>query len=153
MSNTVKIAVCGSPAIELESIVATAEIIPGNLLLRNAATTVVSHDVAGGSTGTLFAVEDKMTGGASLTGSFVEAVNVPYAVGAKVYMIYARPGDVVWAWLNIGENVAVGEFLVSAGNGNLEAYAGPLTVPSAIVGVALEAVNAVATARIKIEIR
>lgn len=153
MSNTVKISVCGSPAIELESIVATAAIIPGNLLLRNAATTVVSHNVAGGSSATLFAVEDQMTGGASATGSFVEAVDVPYAVGATVYMLYARPGDVIWAWLNIGENVAAGAFLVSAGNGYLEEYAGPLTVPSAIVGVALEAVNAVATSRIKLEIR
>ena len=143
MSNTIKIAVCGRPAIDLESIGAIAEIIPGFLLARISDTTVAPHPIAGGSTGTLFAVEDELTGGSSATGSFVASVDVPYAIGAKVYMIYARSGDVIWAWLDAGVNVSAGDFLVSAGNGNLEEYAGPISTPASVVGVAVEAVSAV----------
>lgn len=153
MSNTVSIAVYGNPAVELESIVATAAVTPGFLMERASATTVQPHSSAQGSAQTLFAVEDKMTGGASTTGSFVATVDVPYAVGDKVYMLYARPGDVIWAWLDTGENVTVGTFLVSAGNGNLEAYAGPIGGPCEVVGAALEAVNAVTASRIQVEIR
>lgn len=153
MSNTIKIAVYGNPAVELEGIISAAATTPGFLMKRHTDGTFKPHDVAITTASPIFAVEDTMTGGASATGSFVAAVDVPYATGDKAYFIYARPGDVMWAWLASGENVTAGVYLVSDGAGLLEAQTAPVAVDGAIVGMSIEAVNATAAnTRIKVEI-
>ncbi len=54
-----------------------------------------------------------------------------------VSYVLAEGGDVVYAWLNVGENVAIGDLLSSNGDGTLEKVSGA-EIPLAI---ALETLN------------
>lgn len=144
MSNTIKIAVYGNPAVELEGTVSAAVTTPGFLMKRHTDGTFKPHDVATGTASSLFAVEAGLTGG---------DVDDTYAIGATAYMSYARPGDVIWAWLASGENVTAGVYLTSDGAGLLQAETAPTAVANGVVGMSIEAVNATAAdTRIKVEI-
>ena len=120
--------------------VANAAITPGDLVELMSTGKVRKHAGAAQNAAPMFAVEDDLQGN-GITDDYAAASTCQYNVMA--------PGDVVYARVNNGQNVAIGDFLESAGNGALNkhvadtwASAGAGTVYGrAIVGIALEAVD------------
>ena len=108
---------------------AAAALSPGNLLELTSANTIQKHSVAGGVAEKNIAKEDALEG---------RTVDTDYAVGDVVSSHLAQSGDVVLALVKAGENVAVGDQLVSAGDGTL------IPVASLATGVTVEQVIAVA---------
>lgn len=134
--------------------VAGGTITPGMLLKRSSATQVIAHNVSGGNAMKLFALENGMIG---------DTITDNYVSGDQVQMAVFRPGDEAYLILKQGQNVAVGDPLESNGDGKLKKHTAntidttasvtETIYESAIVGYALEAVNASsADARIKVEI-
>lgn len=122
----------------IEEYEAASAITPGNLIELSSAGKVQNHATAGGEVLPMFALEDELQG---------NGIEDAYASGDKVQCWVAQRGEIVYARLADGESVAIGDFLVSNGNGCLKKhtafahtgseettlYAQPL------VGVALEA--------------
>lgn len=146
--NTIKIKKY-SDVIEEKTATAVA-ITPGYLVELTSAGTVQAHSTAGGNVFPMFALEDELQGNGIATN---------YAVSAKIQCWVPGRGDEVYALLKDGENVAIGDFLESAGNGQLQKHVsdaeqwdsasafGSITVlPNQIVGVATEALDLSASA-------
>jgi hypothetical protein len=110
-------------------------ITPGMLVERTSGNLVQAHSNAGKNATPMFAVEDDLQG---------KEIGDNYAVSAQVQVNWFRTGDEVYAILNDGENVSIGDELESAGNGKLQAHgtdsAGEEHV-EALVCRALEAVD------------
>lgn len=125
-----------------EEALAGGAISPGHLLQLGSDSKVVVHDNAGGIGETLFAMEDALQG---------NSIDDNYSSGDRVSLVIANRGDVIYAWLAAGDVTAVGDHLVSQGNGTLH-------VPGSddiehVLAVALEAVTSGASAaRIKVRV-
>jgi len=132
----------------IEEYTATAvAITPGMLLEMASATTVQAHSTAEGNALPMFALEDELQG---------KEITDNYAVSSKIQCWIPYRGDIVYAIIEDGTDIAVGDFLESSDTpGFLQkhvadkgSWAGPsaegsITVyPNAIVGQALEAVAA-----------
>lgn len=138
----------GTPPV-LEAKAATSEAIkPGMLLDLTSAGTVRKHTNTGfgasvARAAALFAVEPGWRGG---------DIDTAYADGDTVTYVAAGPGDEIYAHLQDAENVVVGQYLQSAGDGSLEA----VDSDGFAIAQALEAVNtsggATATARIRVRV-
>lgn len=127
-----------------EELVAAAAITPGMLIELTSADTVQAHSNSGQNALIMFACEDEGQG---------KSVDDNYAAADKVKVWIPGRGDQVNAILVDGQNIAIGDFLESNGDGKLKkhvadvesfesAEAGSITVyPNQIVGVALEAVD------------
>lgn len=87
-----------------------AGIYPGMLVKLNSSGNVIKHDVQGGFAEAAFAVEDALQG---------KTVSDVYANGSKVTYILPAKGSVVNALINAGENIAIGDKLISNGDGTL----------------------------------
>jgi len=111
-----------------EEAVAAAGITPGHLIALNSDGKVVVHPTSGGYAETAFALEDALQG---------RTIDKAYVADEVVSYVLAEGGDVVYAWLNVGENVAIGDLLSSNGDGTLEKVSGA-EIPLAI---ALETLN------------
>ena len=123
---------------------AAAAITPGMLIELASASTVQAHGNAGKNALPMFALENELEGG---------TVNDVYATDDKVQCWVPGRGDFVWGILADGENVSVGDFLESNGDGMLKKHVedtesfesadpGEITVYSnQIVGQAIEAVD------------
>lgn len=98
----------GDPRYE-EDIVAAA-FNPGHLLEKDSAGKIQKHSTEGGVAERAFAVEDALQGNTVDTAA-VAGNTHPYVV--------AKPGDVVYAYIQAGQNVAIGNKLISAGDGTL----------------------------------
>lgn len=126
--------------------VASAAITPGHLVEFGGANDLRVHSTAGGNARKAFALENDLVG---------DGIADAYDTGDTVqYGVFER-GAEVYAWLEYTENVAKGAALESSGSGTLQAHTavGSVVPVDAIVGYALEAVNAsAADARIKIEV-
>jgi hypothetical protein len=74
-----------------------------------------------------------------------EEIDDDYAASDVVRFRYLRPGDVAYMLLKDGENVAIGDKLESAGDGDLQKHtadsAGAVEYPEAIVGEARDALD------------
>lgn len=109
---------------------------PGHLLVEDSNGKVKPHISSGQTAAKIFAVEDDLQG---------NSIDTSYAVGALVQYDHAQPGDEVWAFLKDGENVAIGDFLQSGGNGELIVYAAGSALvveyPGSIVAYAKEALD------------
>lgn len=119
----------------IEEITATAvAITPGYLLELTSAGLVQAHATAAGNVLPMFALEDELQG---------NGIDDAYAVSAKVQVWIPGRGDQVYALLNDGETVVIGDFLESAGNGKLQKHtsASADVYLNPIVGVAVEAVD------------
>lgn len=104
---------------------------------------VKPHATADGFASAIFAVELAIREGADINTLYDQD-------GETVELAFCRPGDEVYALLDIGENVAAGALLNSGGNGHLDS-----TVSTYPVARALEAVNnsaGTAAARIRVEV-
>lgn len=114
---------------------AAAAITPGNLIELTSSDTVQNHSTAGGRVGPRYVcVENDIAG---------DDIDDAYAAGEVVQFHSARPGDVLLMRLNDGENVVIGDFLQSAGNGLLRRTDGDSSAfdaeATSIIAVALEA--------------
>lgn len=111
-------------------------ITPGYLLELTSAGLVQAHSTVEGTVLPMFALEDELQG---------EAITDAYDASAKIQVWVAVRGEIVYALVNDGEDIAIGDFLTSAGNGKLQATTGSSATlseyPQSIVGVALDAVD------------
>jgi len=131
--------------------IAAGAITPGMLIERTSADKFQAHSSAGQPAARLFAIEDELQG---------NTISDAYSAADRVQAEVCDPGDMVYALLAAGENVAIGAKLESDGAGALQAYAagsaGEVEYPASLVAIAREAVDnsasgATAT-RIKVEI-
>ena len=132
-------------------------ITPGELVEINSSDQYIRHARVAGHARKMFAVEDDLQG---------NDINDDYVTLNQVQANVMVSGDEVMAWLAILENVAIGDPLVSAGNGQLQAYVATIIAASPpvitthdsnlIVAYALEAidlsVSGTAKSRIEVEI-
>lgn len=107
---------------------------PGNLLQLDADNKVVNHSTAQGRHARMVAVENDIAG---------DDYQHDYAAGEVVQINIFRPGDEALLNLADGENVSIGDYLVSDGAGRVQKAdsnsAGELE--GSLVAVALEAIN------------
>lgn len=123
---------------------AAAAITPGMLLELTAAGTVQAHSVAGGNAARYIALEDELQG---------RDIDTNYAAADQVQVWSGVMGEEAYMILADGEDVSIGDYLESAGNGYLQRHAsdtesfesnepGAITVyPEQIVAQALEAMD------------
>ena len=90
-----------------------AAITPGHLIERTSAGTVRVHATAGGNAAKLFAIENEGIGG---------TIDTAYANSSLIKFVVGEPGMEINALLKDGENVAIGDFLESGGNGRLQKH-------------------------------
>jgi hypothetical protein len=91
---------------------AEAAITPGMLIELTSSGTVQKNSAAGLACAKTFALEDELQG---------KTIADAYAAGAPVQCWSTIPGEEVYAWLANGEDVSVGDKLVSNGAGLLKA--------------------------------
>lgn len=88
-------------------------ITPGALIELNSDGKLQNHATAGGDVLPMFAFEDELQG---------KDIDEDYASDDPIKVWIPQRGDQVYAILEDGENINTGDFLESAGNGNLQAY-------------------------------
>lgn len=135
MANTVKI----KKYLDIiEEIEASGTITPGMLLELDSDGKVRAHSGEGEDVLPMFALEDELQG---------KTINDNYTSGQPVQVWIPVRGEQVLAELADDENVSIGDFLCSDGNGRLKKYeaisstAGLTVYQEVIVGQALEAVD------------
>ena len=92
--------------------IAAGAITPGMLITVGALGTVSVHASAGGVCEKMFALENELEG---------QTIDDAYAALDPVQTAIVNAGSEVLAWLADGEDVAIGEVLVSNGDGKLKA--------------------------------
>ena len=115
--------------------VAVAALSPGHLLELTSANKVQKHSTAGGNHARLIATEDGLRG---------NGVDVAFAANDPVQVATMLPGEIALMVLKNGENVAIGDFLESAGDGTLQKHVIDSTgdyFTNNLVGIAEEAVD------------
>jgi len=132
----------------IEEYVANAAITPGDLIEVMTTGLVRKHATINANALPMFALEDESQG---------KIITQDYASTDIVQCWIPGRGDQVYATLASGQNVTIGTFLCSNGNGHLKAVADQSSLgddePNRIVGIATEAVNASgAAARIIVRI-
>lgn len=119
----------------IEQYDAESAITPGHLIELTSSDTVQPHSTAGGNNMHMFALEDEMQG---------NEIDDAYAADDPVQCWVAVTGSIVNCILADGENVAIGAFLESAGDGTLQEHTVDSTgfyYPNQIVGQAVDAVD------------
>lgn len=112
--------------------VANAAITPGHFVELMSTKKVKVHATAGGAVlPKMVAVEDDLQG---------KTISDAYAAAAPCQVNVLWPGDEVWAILANGENAAIGDKLISAGDGTLKELTSQTTDES-VVAIALEALD------------
>jgi len=106
----------------IEEFVAAGAITPGMLLELDSNGEVAPHSEAGGSAYPLFALEDELQG---------KGIDDNYAADDQVQVWLPGRGDIVNALVS-GVDVAIGDFLMSAGDGSLEKFSKQLTIASLV---------------------
>lgn len=106
----------------IEEFVAAGAITPGMLLELDSNGEVAPHSEAGGSAYPLFALEDELQG---------KGIDDNYAADDQVQVWLPGRGDIVNALVS-GADVAIGDFLMSAGDGSLEKFSKQLTIASLV---------------------
>ena len=131
-----KICLAGTPQHD-EKLAANVAITPGMLVELASASTVRPHNAAGGNARPMWADVQPFTDPVDGT----KSIDVNYGTADTVYLLETKAGDVIYALLAAGENVAAGAFLQSDGAGALEAFAGGTGTPAATVATANEAID------------
>lgn len=125
----------------VEEMKAAAAITPGFLVEESSAGICRKHSSPSGNAIPMFALEDELQG---------KTIDEDYSTDDRVQVWIPGRGDMVYALLAVGQNVTVGTFLVSNGDGYLKANSDPDSFgnddPAKIVGVAVESVNATSAA-------
>jgi len=89
---------------------AASTITPGMLIEKTSAGTVQAHSTEGGYAQRMFAEVDALQG---------NTLTDDYSAADLVAMNVENPGNYIQAFLKAGENVAIGDELISAGDGTL----------------------------------
>jgi len=113
--------------------VANAAITPGHLVELMSTDKVRVHATAGGVAQSAFAVEDELQG---------KLISDDYAADAVCQFNVMRKGDVVNALIANGEDIDIGDKLVSAGDGTLKemnADSSACITEEYVVAIAVEA--------------
>ncbi|MCB1587673.1 MAG: hypothetical protein KDI56_02100 [Xanthomonadales bacterium] len=97
--------------------VTDAAVTPGELLQWSSDDQLKAHATAGGNALPMFALEDPYNGDTSNP-----AIDVDYGTNEQARYVFARPGDVVYAFLADGQSVNKGDALESDGAGALQAH-------------------------------
>lgn len=124
----------------IDEFFAVAALTPGHLLEITSAGKVQKHSVAGGNVTPLIALEDELWG---------KTIDDAFAANDPVQVWTAQRGEVAYMLLKDGENVVIGDYLESAGDGTLQKHvedidsAADVTViyGNQLVGIAMEAVD------------
>jgi hypothetical protein len=124
----------------IEEYDAVAAITPGMLVELTSAGKVQAHSVAEGNVVPMFALENELEG---------DDIDDAYEADDKVQVWIPQRGEEVYAILADGNDVSIGDFLESDGNGYLQLHVADTWVESntgtvysmAIVAQALEAVG------------
>lgn len=124
----------------VEEYVAVAAITPGMLIELTSAGKVQAHSTAGGSALPMFALENDLEG---------EDILDNFAADDRVQCWIPTRGDIVYAIVADGEDIDIGDFLESNGDGMLREYNADVVsseytytdYASQIIGVALEDVD------------
>lgn len=114
---------------------AEAAITPGMLIELTSSGTVQANSSAGLACQKMFALEDELQG---------KTIADAYAADSPVQCWNTVPGEEVFAWLANGEDVAIGDLLVSDGAGALKAMtadSSATVTEETPIAVALEAVD------------
>jgi hypothetical protein len=107
-----------------ELVVAASQTIkPGYLIQLTSAGEATVHATAGGFGLPLLVHEDEYQGDATTTGG----VAVAYTAGTPCFAYYCEPGDLKYVALKASENVAIGDALISAGDGTFKKTTGSPT--------------------------
>lgn len=96
---------------------ANEAITPGELLAFDADDELIPHGTAGGNAQAIFAVEDPYNGDTTAA-----AIDTDYAANEWTRVVYAQPGDVVYAFCPTGQTIAKGDPLESDGVGGLRKH-------------------------------
>ena len=119
--------------VQEENYAAEAGIYPGMLLALDSDDKVEIHDDEGGTLGdqTMFAMEDYLQG---------ETVDDVYTIAEIVMVIIPNVGSVVNALIEDGQDISIGDKLISAGNGKLKVSTDIESGESLgkVVGIAME---------------
>ena len=110
MSNTIKLK---NYSDVFEEYKAHAAITPGHLIELNSDNEVQVHVTEDGNVLPMFALEDSLQG---------NGIDDAYAAGDMVQVWIPGRGDIVNAILKDEETIVIGDFLNSAGNGELKKY-------------------------------
>lgn len=121
----------------IEEWIANAAITPGMLVQLMSTGKVRAHATANGNAIPMFALEDELQG---------KGIDDAYAAADPVQVWIPTRGDRVYALLSDGENVVIGDFLASNGDGYLQKFVGGDSnaneeLPLEIVAMALEAID------------
>lgn len=111
MANTIKLKKYSDV---VEEFTAGGAITPGHLVMVNSSGDVVVHNSAGGNAFPMFALENELEGG---------DMDTAYANDDQVQVWIPGRGDIVNAILKDGQNVVIGDWLESAGDGTLQKHA------------------------------
>ena len=122
--------------------VANAAITPGHLVELMSTGKIRVHATPGGNAAALFAVEDDLQG---------KTIDQAYDASAIAQYDAVYPGCEVNALIQDGQNVAIGSFLESAGDGTLQVHTADVDANNSsanftvntnqIIAVAMEACN------------
>jgi hypothetical protein len=117
---------------------AAATITPGNLIELTSANTVQKHSTEGGYAEAFFAEEDALQG---------NTISDNYSAGDRVMGYLANKSDNIYAFIQAGQTIVIGDKLISGGDDTLikNGNEGTGTTVYEIVAVALEAVDLSAT--------
>lgn len=99
--------------IQLERPAASGTSLKPGMLVRNVAGEFNVHNVSGGTGIAQLVLEDRHSGDATSGGG----TTATYAVGSPVFVDVPPPGAQRYVLLKANENVAVGDFLISGGDG------------------------------------
>lgn len=143
--NTILLTINGEHRPLLERVAGASDILPGYLVAIDGDNEIAPHDAEGGDARPLFVLESPYA-----QDHTQPAIDQAYTENDLARVVFAQPGDVIYAWLAAGEDVDIGDALESAGDGTLQEHTpteisgtGPHTIPSrAIVAYAEEAVDA-----------
>ena len=119
-----------------ENVAAEAGIYPGMLLTLDSANKVAIHADEGGALGgeAIFAVEDALQG---------KTIDDVYAISTIVTTVIPNKGSVINALIEDGQDISIGDKMISAGNGKLKVSTNLESGETLanVVGIATEAID------------
>jgi len=121
-----------------EEAFAAAAFSPGHLVELASTGKVQKHSTAGGFAERLFAKEAPLQG---------RGIDTAYAQDELAFLYVGQPGDEINAFIATNQTIAVGERLISAGDGSLRSAVDSVSgvTIKEVVAVALEAITTTST--------
>jgi hypothetical protein len=145
--NTIKLAFYGMPGPEIEGIVNAGEtLLPGHIVTMINNGTYGWNTYSGEFAPKIIVVENPYVAPEATT----LPIDTPYEAGDRVYMVYGRPGDVLYMLATSGLALFPGDVLLNNGDGTL--YKGNWAAATAgcVVGIVSEQASGTSPFRVKV---